>query len=99
MRGACPSSGGDDAEAPLDALTPGEFDNGYYRSLVTGAGLLHSDQVLFSNGPLDSLVRIYSSNGEAFSADFAASMVRLGNVSPLTGSVGEIRINCRKVNS
>lgn len=99
MRGACPSSGGDDAEAPLDALTPGEFDNGYYRSLVTGAGLLHSDQVLFSNGPLDSLVRIYSNNGEAFSADFAASMVRLGNVSPLTGSAGEIRINCRKVNS
>jgi peroxidase len=98
-RQLCPASGGDDADAPLDATTPDKFDNGYYRSLVAGAGLLHSDQELFNNGPLDSLVRLYSANGDAFMSDFAASMVRLGNVSPLTGSAGEIRIDCRKVNS
>ena len=99
MRGACPASGGDDAAAPLDAATPSEFDNGYYRNLVAGAGLLHSDQELFNNGPLDALVRLYSANGAAFSSDFAASMVRLGNVGPLTGSAGEVRLDCRKVNS
>ncbi|KAG2657323.1 peroxidase P7-like [Panicum virgatum] len=99
MRGACPASGGDDAAAPLDAATPAEFDNGYYRNLVAGAGLLHSDQELFNNGPLDALVRLYSANGAAFSSDFAASMVRLGNVAPLTGSAGEVRLDCRKVNS
>ena len=99
MRGACPASGGDDAAAPLDAATPAEFDNGYYRNLVAGAGLLHSDQELFNNGPLDALVRLYSANGAAFSSDFAASMVRLGNVGPLTGSAGEFRLDCRKVNS
>nr|XP_034584400.1 uncharacterized protein LOC117847316 [Setaria viridis] len=95
-RQLCPASGGDATAAPLDASTPAEFDNGYYRNLVAGAGLLHSDQELFNNGPLDSLVRLYSANGAAFSSDFAASMVRLGNVSPLTGSAGEIRIDCRK---
>ncbi|CAL5022958.1 unnamed protein product [Urochloa decumbens] len=99
QRQICPASGGDDADAPLDATTPDVFDNGYYRSLVSGAGLLHSDQELFSNGPLDSLVRIYSANGDAFFDDFAASMVRLGNVGPLTGTDGEIRLNCRTVNS
>ena len=99
MWGACPASGGDDAAAPLDAATPREFDNGYYRNLVAGAGLLHSDQELFNNGPLDALVRLYSANGAAFSSDFAASMVRLGNVGPLTGSAGEVRLDCRKVNS
>ncbi|XP_004951347.2 peroxidase 52 [Setaria italica] len=88
-RQLCPASGGDATAAPLDASTPAEFDNGYYRNLVAGAGLLHSDQELFNNGPLDSLVRLYSANGAAFSSDFAASMVRLGNVSPLTGSAGE----------
>lgn len=96
---ACPSSGGDAILAPLDALTPAEFDNGYYRNLVVGAGLLHSDQELFNNGPVDDVVRLYSANAGAFSADFAASMIRLGNVAPLTGTSGEIRLDCRKVNS
>ncbi|KAL6629393.1 hypothetical protein ACP70R_029158 [Stipagrostis hirtigluma subsp. patula] len=99
QRQACPASGGDAALAPLDSLTPGDFDNGYYRNLVAGAGLLHSDQELFNNGPVDSLVRLYSANGDAFSADFAASMIRLGSITPLTGSSGEIRLDCRKVNS
>ncbi|WVZ77188.1 hypothetical protein U9M48_025083 [Paspalum notatum var. saurae] len=97
-RQGCPASGGDNALAPLDAATPADFDNGYYQNLVAGAGLLHSDQELFSNGPLDSLVRLYSTNGAAFSSDFAASMVRLGNVAPLTGTDGEIRLDCRKRN-
>lgn len=102
QRQACPSSSGadaDDALAPLDSLTPDQFDNGYYRSLMAGAGLLHSDQELFSNGALDSLVRLYGTNADAFSSDFAASMVRLGNIGPLTGSAGEVRLNCRTVNS
>ncbi|EYU41115.1 hypothetical protein MIMGU_mgv1a024280mg, partial [Erythranthe guttata] len=47
---------------------------------------------------LDSLVRFYSSNLNAFRADFAAAMVRMGNISPLTGANGEIRRNCRLVN-
>jgi peroxidase len=96
---ACPVSGGDAALAPLDALTPAEFDNGYYRGLVAGAGLLHSDQELFNNGPVDGVARLYSANADAFSADFAASMIKLGNVAPLTGTSGEVRINCRTVNS
>ncbi|KAL5207194.1 hypothetical protein ABZP36_031629 [Zizania latifolia] len=99
QRQVCPASGGDGSTAPLDSLTPDEFDNGYYRNLVAGAGLLHSDQELFNNGPVDSTVRLYSSNPAAFSSDFAASMIRLGNISPLTGSTGEVRLNCRKVNS
>ncbi|NP_001304763.1 Peroxidase 70 precursor [Zea mays] len=99
QRQACPSADADDALAPLDSLTPDQFDNGYYRSLMAGAGLLHSDQELFSNGALDSLVRLYGTNADAFSSDFAASMVKLGNIGPLTGSAGEVRLNCRTVNS
>ncbi|XP_037445821.1 peroxidase P7-like [Triticum dicoccoides] len=99
QRQLCPASGGDASLAPLDPLTPNEFDNGYYRNLMSGAGLLRSDQELFNNGAVDSLVRLYSANPTAFSADFAASMINLGNVSPLTGASGEIRLDCRKVNS
>ncbi|KAK4487084.1 hypothetical protein RD792_006399 [Penstemon davidsonii] len=97
-RGVCPASGGDTNLASLDVQTPNRFDNNYYTNLITQRGLLHSDQELFNNGSQDSLVRFYSGNIAAFRNDFAAAMVRMGNISPLTGSNGEIRRNCRSIN-
>ncbi|URE47855.1 Peroxidase [Musa troglodytarum] len=92
----CPSSGGDNNLAPLDVQTPNTFDNAYFRNLIAFRGLLHSDQELFNNGTQDALVQQYSTNAGAFAADFAAAMVRMGNISPLTGSSGEIRSACRR---
>ncbi|XWS30048.1 hypothetical protein CRYUN_Cryun24cG0084600 [Craigia yunnanensis] len=97
-RANCPASGGDNNLAPLDIQTPTRFDNNYFRNLVAQRGLLHSDQELFNGGSQDSLVRTYSTNPATFSSDFAAAMVRMGNISPLTGTSGEIRRNCRVVN-
>lgn len=97
-RANCPASGGDTNLAPLDAQTSNRFDNSYYRDLVDRRGLLHSDQVLFNRGSQDALVRTYSINSAAFARDFAAAMVKMGNISPLTGTDGEIRRNCRLVN-
>lgn len=97
-RANCPASGGDNNLAPLDIQTPTRFDNNYYRNLVARRGLLHSDQELFNGGSQDALVRTYSTNPASFTSDFAAAMVRMGNISPLTGSNGEIRRNCRVVN-
>ncbi|XP_042466907.1 peroxidase P7-like [Zingiber officinale] len=94
----CPSSGGDSNLAPLDLQTPVGFDNRYYQNLVAQQGLLHSDQELFNGGSQDALVRLYSTNPATFNSDFTAAMVRMGNISPLTGSRGEIRVNCRRVN-
>ncbi|ONK80565.1 uncharacterized protein A4U43_C01F19250 [Asparagus officinalis] len=95
----CPASGGDDNLAPLDALSPNQFGNDYYKDLVGRKGLLHSDQELFNNGTQDALVRQYSVNGGLFARDFASAMVKMGGIGPLTGSSGQIRLNCRKVNS
>ncbi|PNX79348.1 peroxidase 4-like protein [Trifolium pratense] len=94
----CPVSGGDTNLAPLDTLTPTSFDNNYYKDLVASKGLFHSDQVLFNNGSQDSLVSTYSTNGAKFSSDFALAMIKLSKISPLTGTNGEIRKNCRLVN-
>uniref|UniRef100_A0A7N0RJA5 Peroxidase n=1 Tax=Kalanchoe fedtschenkoi TaxID=63787 RepID=A0A7N0RJA5_KALFE len=93
----CPLSGGDSNLAALDA-TPNRFDNSYYRKLVARRGLLHSDQELFNGGSQDGLVRTYSFNMAAFAGDFAAAMVKMGNISPLTGTAGEIRTTCGAVN-
>ncbi|XVE80782.1 hypothetical protein DITRI_Ditri15bG0008000 [Diplodiscus trichospermus] len=95
---ACPRTGGDTNLAPLDP-TPANFDAGYFENLVKQSGLLISDQALFNGGSTDELVKTYSLYPEAFWNDFAKSMIKMGNIKPLTGNQGEIRVNCRMVNS
>ncbi|XP_015089596.1 peroxidase 70-like [Solanum pennellii] len=93
----CPRSGGNTNLAPLDP-TPALFDSKYFSNLVSKKGLLHSDQALFNGGQTDNLVKKYSTNLGSFSKDFAESMIKMGNIKPLTGNQGQIRVNCRKVN-
>ncbi|KAK9091067.1 hypothetical protein Sjap_024244 [Stephania japonica] len=97
-RANCPSAGGDGNLAPLDVNTSTIFDNTYYTNLVGMRGLLHSDQELFNNGSTDAQVTVYNSNVTSFFSDFASAMVKMGNISPLTGSNGQIRTNCSRTN-
>ncbi|KAI0531193.1 hypothetical protein KFK09_000746 [Dendrobium nobile] len=97
-KGNCPSSSGDNNIAPLDLQTPTSFDNNYYKNLVSLKGLLHSDQQLYSNGSTSSQVKSYVNSPSSFSSDFVAAIIKMGDISPLTGSNGEIRKNCRKTN-
>nr|GMD02142.1 peroxidase P7-like [Ipomoea batatas] len=99
-KGNCPraSGSGDNNLAPLDLQTPIKFDNNYYVNLVNKKGLLHSDQQLFNGVSTDSTVRGYSTNPSKFRSDFAAAMIKMGDIKPLTGNNGEIRKNCRRRN-
>jgi peroxidase len=86
----------------LDAATPNVFDNKYYGNLLQGRAELPSDQVMTSD-PIAAattapIVRRFSGNQKDFFANFAASMIKMGNISPLTGRDGEVRKNCRRVN-
>ncbi|RDX74699.1 Cationic peroxidase 1, partial [Mucuna pruriens] len=96
VKSKCPSTGGDTNLSPLDVTTSVLFDNAYYTNLINKKGLLHSDQQLFSGGSTDSQVTTYSNDLSAFYADFASAMVKMGNLSPLTGKSGQIRTNCHK---
>ncbi|KAJ0743295.1 putative peroxidase [Helianthus annuus] len=62
-------------------------------------GLLNSDQALFNGGETAELVSKYNMNHEEFLEDFAKSMIKMGDIKPLTGNRGEIHNNYRKVNS
>ncbi|XP_044964340.1 peroxidase 2-like [Hordeum vulgare subsp. vulgare] len=95
-----PTGSGDGNLANLDVSTPYSFDNAYYSNLKSQKGLLHSDQVLFTGtgGGTDNNVNNFASNPAAFSSAFALAMVKMGNLSPLTGSQGQVRISCSKVN-
>ncbi|KAJ4908786.1 Peroxidase 52 [Raphanus sativus] len=96
----CPiiSGSGDGNLAPLDSLTPFVFDNSYFTNLMAQRGLLHSDQELFNGGSTDAIVREYSQNLLRFRSDFAAAMAKMSLLNPLTGSSGEIRQNCGRIN-
>ncbi|PKU85593.1 Peroxidase 4 [Dendrobium catenatum] len=82
----CPQSSGDANLAPLDLQTPTSFDNNYYKNLLSLKGLLHSDQQLFNKGSTDSQVRKYANKPNKFNSDFVAAIIKMGDISPLTGS-------------
>jgi len=66
---------------------------------LANKGLLSSDEVLLTkNKESADLVRKYAERNDLFFEQFAKSMVKMGNITPLTGSRGEIRKNCRKIN-
>ncbi|XP_057762292.1 peroxidase 72 [Arachis stenosperma] len=100
LRDRCPSSGGDQNLFFLDYVSPIKFDNSYFKNLLAYKGLLNSDQVLLTkNQESAELVKKYAENNDIFFEQFAKSMIKMGNISPLTGSRGEIRTNCRKINA
>ncbi|KAL9231474.1 hypothetical protein vseg_006700 [Gypsophila vaccaria] len=98
LQQTCPKTGSDNVLQPLDRQTKFIFDNKYYQNLLVHKGLLHSDQQLFNGNKADKLVQKYATDQCKFFDDFAKSIVKMGNISPLTGSKGEIRLNCRKPN-
>ncbi|KAI5064404.1 hypothetical protein GOP47_0021074 [Adiantum capillus-veneris] len=99
LQATCPQGGDANALRPLDATTTDTFDVGYYSNLKINRGLLLSDQELTSDGNTAPLAAAYASSQSTFFTAFAQSMVNMGNISPLTGSQGEIRLNCHVVNS
>ncbi|KAK3123250.1 hypothetical protein QOZ80_8AG0627240 [Eleusine coracana subsp. coracana] len=92
------------ALAHLDLSTPATFDNQYYINLLSGEGLLPSDQALASSGvfpgaeDVTNLVATYAFDASVFFQDFVESMLRMGRLTPGGGSAGEVRRNCRVVN-
>ncbi|XP_031496311.1 peroxidase N-like [Nymphaea colorata] len=103
LQTVCPQNGDGNSTAPLDRNSEDLFDNNYFSNLLSGKGLLESDQILFSSAAAatttKTLVETYSKNSASFMTAFANSMVKMGSISPLTGSNGQIRKNCRVVNS
>ncbi|KAM3285787.1 peroxidase 72 [Capsicum chacoense] len=100
LRNRCPRSGGDQNLFSLDFVSPTKFDNSYFKNLLASKGLLNSDQVLATKSQASlALVKQYAENNALFFEQFVKSIVKMGNISPSTGSRGEIRKNCRRINS
>ncbi|KAJ4724116.1 Peroxidase [Melia azedarach] len=101
LQRSCPQGGPAGALNNLDPTTPDGFDNNYFTNLQNNRGLLQTDQELFSTTGADTIAivnRFANSQANFFTA-FGQSMINMGDISPLTGANGEIRLNCRRVNA
>ncbi|KAJ4769502.1 Peroxidase [Rhynchospora pubera] len=81
-----------------DIRTPNIFDNMYYVDLVNREGLFTSDQDLYTDSRTNPIVSAFAINQQLFFQKFVYSIVKMGQLSVLTGSNGEIRANCSAQN-
>ncbi|VAH20738.1 unnamed protein product [Triticum turgidum subsp. durum] len=87
----------------LVEMDPGSFktfDTDYFKLVSKRRGLFHSDGALLTDPFTRAYVQRHATGAfkDEFFADFAASMIKMGNANPLTGSNGEIRKKCSVVN-
>ncbi|XP_062094530.1 peroxidase A2-like [Humulus lupulus] len=101
LRQLCPQGGNDSVITDLDPVTPNTFDNKYFSNLQSENGVLQTDQELFSTTGADTvdIVNAFSADERIFFGNFVVSMIKMGNINVSTGSQGEIRSNCRRVNA
>ncbi|GAB4839862.1 Peroxidase 65 [Ancistrocladus abbreviatus] len=81
-----------------DVITPGKFDNMYYKNLQRGLGLLATDQAMVEDPRTKPFVELYAANETAFFHDFAKAMEKVSMYKIKTGSQGEVRDRCDQFN-
>lgn len=82
----------------LDPVTPGAFDNQYYKNLQQGLGLFSSDEVLYTDTRSRPLVDLWAQSSPAFEQAFVEAITKMGRIGVKTGSSGNIRQDCRAFN-
>ncbi|GAB2277333.1 hypothetical protein Dimus_012038 [Dionaea muscipula] len=82
-----------------DYQTPNILDNRYYQDLLQQRVLLTSDEDLATSPSTLDLVKTFSFFGGIWANQFAAAMQKMGQIGVLTGTQGNIRLNCSVFNT
>ncbi|XP_076881449.1 putative peroxidase 26 [Bidens hawaiensis] len=102
LRNQCPPKVRLGQPNPLINLNPSnpthKFTNSYYSQVLTNKAVLGVDQQLRYGGDTYDLTDEFASSIEDFKGEFAFSMSRMGGLKVLTGTDGQIRLDCKKVN-
>ncbi|KAL3834521.1 hypothetical protein ACJIZ3_009257 [Penstemon smallii] len=96
LKTKCPKPNQDSSAGHFLDSTQSVFDNDYYRRIVGGKGVFLSDQSMILDYRTKWIVEAFARDQSSFFSEFAASMVKLGNVG--VNENGEVRVNCRVVN-
>lgn len=102
LKGRCPSPYPDPKAveyARNDRETPMVLDNMYYNNILKHKGLLLVDQQLLSDPNTYPFVEKMAADNGYFHDQFSKALLILSENNPLTGDQGEIRKDCRFVNT
>ncbi|OVA10172.1 Plant peroxidase [Macleaya cordata] len=102
LRGRCPSPEPDPTAveyARNDRETPMIIDNMYYKHLLNHKGLLLVDQQLVSDPTTSPFIEKMASDNGYFHDQFSRALLLLSENNPLIDDEGEIRKDCRFVNT
>ncbi|GKV10588.1 hypothetical protein SLEP1_g21930 [Rubroshorea leprosula] len=84
-------------------MNPGSrktFDLNYYSLLLKRQGLFGSDQALTTNATSLAIInQLLQGSLENFFREFGLSMEKMGQIEVMTGTQGEVRKHCARVNS
>ncbi|RXI09962.1 hypothetical protein DVH24_031517 [Malus domestica] len=84
---------------PMDPASPIVTDASYYAGILKNRGLFTSDQTLLTNPATANQVKHNARIPLLWKKKFSAAMVKMGQLEVLMGNAGEIRANCRAINS
>lgn len=99
LQGTCPRNGNSNKDAFLDQTPRSQFkmDNGFYKAILAGKGILGVDQQLALDPNTRGLVQRLASKPNMFAAKIGPAMVKMGRIGVILR--GEVRKGtCRFVN-
>ncbi|EOY31067.1 Peroxidase superfamily protein [Theobroma cacao] len=99
----CPKNGDGSKRVALDIDSQTKFDVSFFKNVRDGKGVLESDQRLWGDAATRSIVDNYAGNirgllGLRFDFEFRKAMIKMSSIEVKTGSEGEIRKICSKIN-
>ncbi|KAK8613513.1 hypothetical protein V6N13_101272 [Hibiscus sabdariffa] len=102
LQALCPKNGDGSRKIELDTSSATRFDTSFFANWRDGKGILESDQRLWTDDSTKTFVQrflgIAGLLGLTFNVEFGKSMVKMSNIEVKTGTAGEIRKVCSKVN-
>ncbi|XP_062147586.1 peroxidase 5-like [Alnus glutinosa] len=99
LKQQCPQGSTDpNLVVPMNPGSPAITDVGYYVDVFANRGLFTSDQTLLTNLATANQVN-QNARTPLWKRKFAAAMLKMGQLDVLTGDAGQIRTNCRVINS
>ncbi|KAB2027188.1 hypothetical protein ES319_D05G018000v1 [Gossypium barbadense] len=103
LQSLCPRNGDGSKKVGLDIGSETKFDVSFFKNVRDGKGVLESDQRLWGDDGTRRVVENYAGNvrgllGLRFDYEFRKAMIKMSSIEVKTGSDGEIRKTCSKIN-